>query len=375
MNAVEKEKSLLDGIFVAQRVTLESFIVSYIRPFFIGVSFSASAVAHHSPNLHFDRNEVTEVSGEISEVAWRNPHTEITVLATDEDGEEILWLVDARGASQFLRAGLDEDMFRVGEHIQVAGFRGRRNRNAVFSTNILLADGRELVADNFAQPRWAADRVVNLVTRDPTPISTEDLPSNGEGIFRVWGRDRSNYGIQGTGRSLWKDSYPLTEQAQVAQASWDRVADNPYIRCETGMPAIMDLGTPMQFVQEGGDIVLYLEEQDSVRRIHMTSDTAPIDGNRTSMGYSVGHWENETLVVVTTSVNWPWFDQSGVSQTELVEFIERFTPNSDGSILNYTVTVTDSNIFTEPVLLERHWVWEPNEELRPYNCVWERNDL
>ena len=138
--------------------------MAYIRLFFIGVSFSASAVAHHSPNLHFDRNEVTEISGEISEVAWRNPHTEITVLATDEDGEDVLWLVDARGASQFLRAGLDEDMFQVGEHIQVAGFRGRRNRNAVFSTNILLADGRELVADNFAQPRWAADRVVNLVT-------------------------------------------------------------------------------------------------------------------------------------------------------------------------------------------------------------------
>ncbi len=93
------------------------------------------------------------------------------------------------------------------------------------------------------------------------------------------------------------------------------------------------------------------------------------------MGYSVGRWEGETLVVMTSNVNWPWFDQSGVPQTEAVEFVERFTPSPDGRILTYALTVTDPETFTEPVLLERHWVWEPNEQRRAYNCVWERDDL
>ena len=341
----------------------------------LGLGFSLSAAAHHSPNLHFDRSEVTEIAGEIRDVAWRNPHTELTVAVVDENGDEVLWLVDARGASQFRRVGLDEDMFRVGDQIRVAGFRGRRNRNAVFSTNMLLADGRELVSDNFAEPRWTTAGAINLVSRDVAPVSTEDLPTDVEGIFRVWGRDRSGYGIQGTGRSLWKDSYPLTERARAAQSGWDLVADNPYIRCETGMPAIMDLGTPMEFLREGDEIVLYLEEQDSVRRIHMSADAAPSDEAGTPMGFSIGHWEDDALVVTTTHVDWPWFDQSGVPQTDAVEFVERFTPSADGGVLSYAITVTDPGTFTEPVLLERHWVWEPNEELRPYNCVWERDDL
>lgn len=346
-----------------------------LLPGLLGLGLWAGAAAHHSPNLHFDRSDIAEVTGEIIDVAWRNPHTEITLAVSDDNGNPTHWLIDTRGASQFLRLGLDQELFQVGERIQAAGFRGRRNRTAIFSTNILLPDGRELVSDNFAEPRWAPARAVNLVSRDQTLPPAADLPTDVEGIFRVWGRDRSNYGIQGTGRSLWKDSYPLTEQARAAQAGWDRVADNPYIRCETGMPAIMDLGSPMEFVREGGDIILYLEEQDSVRRIHMTGDAAPPGTEPTPMGYSVGHWETETLIVTTTHVDWPWFDQSGVPQTHAVQFVERFTPSPDGRMLSYAITVTDPGTFTEPVLLERHWIWEPGERRRPYNCVWERNDL
>lgn len=342
-------------------------------PISVMLCFAASATAHHSPNLHFDRNEVAAISGEIRGVAWRNPHTELIVAAPDDEGREAEWVIDTRSASQFLRAGLDREMFQVGDPIRVAGFRGRRNRNALFSTNILLADGRELVADNFAAPRWNPERAVMLVSGEgPAPQSVS--PSReGQGIFRVWSRDRSDHGIQGTGRSLWLDSYPLTAQARAVQESWDRIADNPYIRCETGMPAIMDLGTPMQFVQEGDDIVLYLEEQDTVRRIHMTS-TGGV-GRGTSLGLSLGRWEGDSLVVSTTDVDWPWFDQSGVPQSRDVEFVERFTPSPDGRVLTYEITVTDPGTFTEPVTLERYWIWVPGEQIRPYDCTWDRDDL
>ncbi len=341
--------------------------------FIVTLCFAAAAAAHHSPNLHFDRSDVAAISGEISSVAWRNPHTELIVSVPDDSGQEVEWVIDTRSASQFLRAGLSREMFQVGDPVRVAGFRGRRNRNALFSTNILLADGRELVADNFAAPRWTTEQAVMLVSGGgPAPQST--TPSSGEqGIFRVWSRDRSDHGIQGTGRSLWLDSYPLTEQARAVQQSWDRIADNPYIRCETGMPAIMDLGTPMQFVEEGDDIVLHLEEQDTVRRIHMMSAGEAVRSS--SLGYSLGHWEGESLVVATTDVDWPWFDQSGVPQSADVQFVERFTPSPDGRVLTYTITVTDPATFTEPVTLERYWIWVPGEQIRPYDCTWDRDDL
>lgn len=339
----------------------------------VTLCFAAAAAAHHSPNLHFDRNDVAAISGEIRSVAWRNPHTELIVSAPDDEGRQVDWVIDTRSASQFLRAGLSPEMFQVGEPIRIAGFRGRRNRNALFSTNILLADGRELVADNFAAARWSPQRAVMLVSGEGPAQQSDAQAGDGQGIFRVWSRDRSNHGILGTGRSLWLDSYPLTEQARNVQDNWDRIADNPYIRCETGMPAIMDLGTPMQFVQEGDDIVLYLEEQDTVRRIHMTS-SAEADGS-TPLGHSLGRWEGGSLVVSTTDVDWPWFDQSGVPQSQAVEFNERFTPSDDGRVLTYSITVTDPATFTEAVTLERYWVWVPGEQIRPYNCTWNRDDL
>ncbi|NIW23893.1 MAG: hypothetical protein GWN29_04640 [Gammaproteobacteria bacterium] len=129
----------------------------------------------------------------------------------------------------------------------------------------------------------------------------------------------------------------------------------------------------MRFVEEDDEIVLYLEEQDTVRRIHMTN--AGEAGRGTPLGHSVGRWEENTLVVATTDVDWPWFDQSGVPQSRDVEFIERFTLSPDNRALTYSITVTDPATFTEPVTLERYWIWVPGEQIRPYDCTWDRDDL
>ena len=75
------------------------------------------------------------------------------------------------------------------------------------------------------------------------------------------------------------------------------------------------------------------------------------------------------LVVTTTRVDWPYFNQSGILQSEAVEIIEHFTPSSDGSRLYYKLTVTDPAIFTEPVEQEKYWLWRPQEEVQPYNCL------
>jgi hypothetical protein len=335
---------------------------------------SAGASAHHSPNLHFDRNDVAEVAGELIEIGWQNPHTQLKVAARDAEGREVIWRVEGRGASQFARAGLTRDIFTAGDQVRVAGFRGRRNPAALFATNILLADGRELVAENFAEPRWTQTLAV-MTTAPLRRSAADDAAADAEGLFRVWSRDSSDHGIDGTGRTLWLDRYPLTARARAAQASWDRIADNPYIRCQTGMPAVMDQGYPLEFLRDGDDIVLRLEELDTVRRIHMGDAEAAFAEGPDPLGYSRGHWEDETLVVVTTEIDWPWFDQSGIPQTEALELAERFTPSADGRVLSYTVTATDPAIFTEPVVLDRRWVWVPGETLRPYECSWNRDDL
>ena len=133
------------------------------------------------------------------------------------------------------------------------------------------------------------------------------------------------------------------------------------------MLAIMDQFFPMEIVTEGDNILIHLEELDTVRTVYMT-DAYP-SPSPSPLGHSVGRWEGETLVVDTTHVNWPWFDQTGVPQTDAIEFHERFLLSEDGMRLNYSIRATDPETFTEPVTLTRDWVWLPGETRQPYECT------
>ncbi len=339
----------------------------------VPIVLSLPALAHHSPNVHFDRSDVVEIEGVLAEVDWRNPHIQLTILARDDDGREAEWLVEESNRNVQLRRGVTEDDYQVGEVIRVAGFRGLRNRNAIFATNTLLASGRELLGSTASGPRWTTDLVMSKGDYQASQLENLNLGSNS--LFRVWSVAAESHlpGTSRAGSPLWKDSYPLTQRAQETLANWDPVADNPYLNCEHGLPAIMDAIAPMEFVQEDPDILLRLEEQDVVRRIHMGS--APSTAVPSPYGHSVGRWEGESLVVTTTDIDWPWFDQSGVPQSEALRLVEKFSVSEDGQHLDYSVEATDPVVFTETVLLEKRWTWIPGEEIQPYECSYERNDL
>ena len=310
----------------------------------------------------------------LTEVGWHNPHVVLKLMAPDASGEAVEWHIEETNTNVQLRRGVVREDYEIGAEIRVAGFRGLRNRNAVFATNTLLADGRELIGVTSSGPRWSDDHVMTVGDYQAAQLNQ---PAAGEdGLFRVWsvaaallrpGSSRAN-------SPLWKESYPLTESARLALANWDESAQNPYLDCQNGMPAIMDSPAPIAFTRDGRDILLRLEEQDVIRRIEM--DSAELtDSPSGPYGTSTGRWEGETLVVHTTNIDWPWFDQSGVPQSDALTLLERFSVSEDGQELIYSVEATDPDVFTETVVLEKRWVSIPGEEVKPYECNYVREDL
>jgi hypothetical protein len=91
------------------------------------------------------------------------------------------------------------------------------------------------------------------------------------------------------------------------------------------------------------------------------------------LGYSVGRLEEDSLVVTTTHLNWPFFHQLGVPQTENSVLVERLRASADGGRLDYELTVSDPAVFTEPVTGQRHWFYRPGEEIQPYDCTVREN--
>ena len=126
---------------------------------------------------------------------------------------------------------------------------------------------------------------------------------------------------------------------------------------------------PIQFIDQGDTITLNIEEWDNSRTIFMGADPEA-DAPYSRLGYSVGRWEGDTLVVETNRINYPFFNDQGIPQSEAVEFVERFTLSEDETRLDWTATLVDPETFTEPVTMhDMHWEWIPTNEIKPYDCV------
>ena len=133
------------------------------------------------------------------------------------------------------------------------------------------------------------------------------------------------------------------------------------------MPLIMGAPTFMQFSRQGDDILLRIEEFDTRRTIHMTESTAPEREPYSLLGYSVGRWEDDRLIVETTKVEATLFGD-GIPLSRQLHILESFEVSDSEDRLDITVTMTDPAAFTSPVTLSRYLAWEPGVEIAPYNC-------
>ncbi len=115
-------------------------------------------------------------------------------------------------------------------------------------------------------------------------------------------------------------------------------------------------------------LLVAAEEYDTIRTIYLNS-TMPSGLPANPLGNSSGRWEGETLLVSTSGMNWGHFDTIGIPASEQIQTTERFTLSEDGNRLDYRMTVTDLATFTEPVELEKFWLWYPEVTVQPYECL------
>jgi hypothetical protein len=203
-----------------------------------------------------------------------------------------------------------------------------------------------------------------------TPAAT--APSPARTIFRSWGSAYARPGVpddtEASPGALWRVPLTLTDTATEALARFDAVKYNMTLGCTAkGMPVIMNVPSPTDFVNRGDSILLRIEEFDTIRTIHMNSRENPRTQPKTLLGYSVGRWEGETLVVETGSVE-AEFLRIGVPLGPDAYFVERFTPNADGTRLNYTIVITDPHSLKQPVEQKRAWI-AVDEQVLPFNCT------
>jgi hypothetical protein len=128
-------------------------------------------LAHHSTAGFFDRDTKIEITGVITNVIWRNPHTVFELDVMNEQGEVTEWHVES-GALAVLRAqGLTSEILSVGDQVSILGDRSLRNRPEMFARNILLGNGQEVMLTLGAQ-HWKENTMKGLqIRQSPMPMA------------------------------------------------------------------------------------------------------------------------------------------------------------------------------------------------------------
>lgn len=320
-----------------------------------------AASAHHS-RVQYDGSETQEIQGELTSVSWTNPHAAFTVRVTNAAGDAETWRLESWGSPYVLsRMGVTEDQFVVGSPVRLAGRASNLAPNRFLLTNMLRSDGTEVVLSTDDEPFWDGRQIGGRSQWQDDEIST--AAEEARGLFRVWSTARMG---QARGNRIM-----LTERALAARASFDQ-SRSFVVTCEPqGMPTVMNWVYPFEFSQTDPDtIVLRNEYFDLERTIHMAPARVP-EGLATSrLGYSIGHWEDDgrSLVVVTTGIDWPYYDTIGTPLSTAVEIVERFTVGEDQSTLTYRQTVTDPATFTEPAVHESDHI-ALGETIEPFVCA------
>ena len=116
-------------------------------------------------------------------------------------------------------------------------------------------------------------------------------------------------------------------------------------------------------------VVLYQGTTNSVHRTIFTDGRPlPADPTPTWMGYSVGHWEGDTLVVETAGFNdRGWLDIEGHPHTEALRITERFRRRDFGH-MDLEITIDDSKTFTRPFSLKVAKTLVPDTDLLESVC-------
>lgn len=291
---------------------------------------STPVCAHHSPS-EYDRNELLEIEGEVVSVLWRNPHVMFEVRVTSVDRLNEMVEFESSPALTLERRGVSRDAVAVGDYVTIAGFQSTRRDNRI-QLRQLWKGGKILIGGEAEGGTFPSAKVA--VAR-----------ASADGIFRVWSTTAGRFG-----KVRWQKDLPLRAEARERQLKWDPFADDPARRCvPPGMPRAMSHNPrAVEFVDEGKVILIRLEEFDAQRTIHMDG-SIPNNVPPVPLGYSVGHWEDGTLIIETTHIDYPLFDREGVPQSSEVTIVEKFSLSDNEEELAYEITVTDSETFTEPV--------------------------
>jgi len=143
-----------------------------------------------------------------------------------------------------------------------------------------------------------------------------------------------------------------------------------------GITAAEGIGYPFPYkiIQTPGLIMALYEVDGTHRQIYTDGRKHTPDPEPTWLGYSIGKWEADTMVVDTVGFNdKTWLDASGHPHSEALHLTERFHRRDFGH-MDLQITIEDPKMYTRPFTIKYAQRLLPDTDILETVCTENEKD-
>jgi len=204
-----------------------------------------------------------------------------------------------------------------------------------------------------------------------------------EEMKRLFGNDVDKTTVPGMGvtniskyaTNIFADFKPedVQERHEAAQVRRQRlqsgIRDNPSLHClPHGIPIAGLVAEVIKFVQTPGLTIIMYEVDSTHRQIYTDGRKLPEYPQPAWLGYSVGRWDRDTLLVETAGFNdKSWLDLSGHSHSEALRVTERYRRRDFGH-MDVEMTFDDPKMYTKPFTIKYANLLQADSDILEYFC-------
>jgi hypothetical protein len=215
----------------------------------------------------------------------------------------------------------------------------------------------------------SADGQPNLTAPAPrTPAGKPDLSG-------MWQPDANPYRFNLIQKLEDEAIFRPAAQAVFLGRVKDFRKDDPVTNCLPTGPS-ETLSAMYRIIQSPTVVgLLYESGTGRHRQIHTDGRKLPKDPHPTWLGYSVGRWDGDTLVVESAGFNdRTWLDRAGHPHSEKLRVIERFR-RVDFGHMDYQITYDDPDTLTKPLTLSLAVTYRPDTDMLENVCNENNRDM
>jgi hypothetical protein len=165
---------------------------------------------------------------------------------------------------------------------------------------------------------------------------------------------------------------PMRKEVADSVAQHQQRSDSGLDNLTRCLPASIPLATMLsevtKIVQTPGLTLIMHELDNATRQIYTDGRPHPVDPNPSWLGYSIGRWEKDTLVVETIGFNGKApLDIAGHPRSESMRITERYQRRDVGH-LDVAITFDDPANYTKPFTIKVTHLLQADTDILEYFC-------